>query len=382
MTVLYVNAKGRPVSTHSYSGGNEYKFCRRKYRLSRIDGWKEVDEKASKEFGKCLEDALSFWHSNDMKAGSCAEEFRRLFQKHKENPKLVYTDKEGSFEDLMQMGSEMCRLYEIRWPSFGLSAPRFQLNYEKHPFPGTELAQIKYTAWVDMRATVNELYLTPEESPKPIIIDIKTSAVRFPDEKGMLRLDGQLKSYAWVSGIPDVGFLVFVKARPNSFKKGDEVSVLSDASASIHPGDSAVVLFQDDEFNHVYVVRESQYQAYEDALKGLKGKALEAKKQEMAESLDAQVFTAEGMTKQRIQFLTDRIPDEDIQEAGEIVGRDIVNIVQSSKDNFFPKDGGVRFPDQKCTWCAYLGICSGNPALRDQKLVQIGQEDWLQDLET
>ena len=47
---------------------------------------------------------------------------------------------------------------------------------------------------------------------KPCLIDWKTTTSRYPEEpEGLLSLDPQLICYSWISGIPDVAFVVFVR---------------------------------------------------------------------------------------------------------------------------------------------------------------------------
>src|ERR1019366_9079448 len=47
---------------------------------------------------------------------------------------------------------------------------------------------------------------------KPCLIDWKTTTSRYAEEpQGLLTLDPQLICYSWISGIPDVAFVVFVR---------------------------------------------------------------------------------------------------------------------------------------------------------------------------
>ena len=55
---LYINYANRPVTAHSYSAGTTFRFCKRRYYLERIQGWREKEQKASLHFGRCVEDAL------------------------------------------------------------------------------------------------------------------------------------------------------------------------------------------------------------------------------------------------------------------------------------------------------------------------------------
>src|SRR3990167_9323184 len=150
MAHLYTSPKGKLVTIHSYTSGQDYKKCPRYYKEKKIVGWKEKEQKAAFKFGNCIEDSIRFFHESGMKAGSAGEEFTRLWLKHKENKELVYTDKEGSWEDMHQMGVEMLALYEIRLPSLPIYKPQFQLQFKKEVFPNSELSGIEFTAWIDM----------------------------------------------------------------------------------------------------------------------------------------------------------------------------------------------------------------------------------------
>src|ERR1700675_4077853 len=143
MTILYVNSRGQEVRSHSYSGGDTYKFCAQKYKLQRIDGWQERGKKASLEFGKAIESAVQFHHENRCSGGP--EEFARLWKKF-EGEDLTYTVAEKDWESLSLSGVEMLKLYNLLLPTFPIdfTAPiRFQVKYSKNFFPGTELKGIE-----------------------------------------------------------------------------------------------------------------------------------------------------------------------------------------------------------------------------------------------
>jgi len=78
---LYVSASGREVTHASSSSLDTYRLCRRKFKLSRIDGWRQKEKKASREFGKCIESAVQYYHDNGLKSGEAVTEFQRLWAK-------------------------------------------------------------------------------------------------------------------------------------------------------------------------------------------------------------------------------------------------------------------------------------------------------------
>jgi hypothetical protein len=101
---------------------------------------------------------------------------------------------------------------------------------------------------------------------KPLVIDIKTASAPLPEPHTILRLDPQLREYAWVTGIEDVAFLWFVKARPGLFKRGDAVTQLAS-------GAEEVVMSAKGE--DVYTLAPAEYEAFELECKGQSGRALE-----------------------------------------------------------------------------------------------------------
>lgn len=373
--VLYINRKGYPVTTHSYSGGETFRRCKRAYKLERLDGWFKRAKMASKEFGICIENAIQLFHANGKLPGSSVGAFEADWQRRKEQIDLQYTDKEGSWEDLLQMGRDLLRLYEIKLPSLPWAsdnAIKFQLNYRKEVFPGTYLGGINFTAFVDMRVHI------PDDPPlflnlKPMIVDIKTSATTL--DEPMVMLDPQLRSYAWVTGTPDVAFLWFVKGRPG-LKKGDQITALYDVG-SFKAGDSALVLQSTDD--GVYFLSSEHFTEYEKASAGLRGKVADALRERTKETL-ASVAPTNFVTKCRLQFAATHISAEDMKEAGEAIGAEIAEIHMANEKGWWPKEPSIRFPDQKCKFCALRGNCLGDKKLRDDLVVRL-DEDWLDKLE-
>jgi len=376
---LYLNYKGRPVTSHSYSGGTTLRFCKRRYFLERIKGWKQKENNASTHFGDCVEAAV-IYHVNNKNVGGI-EHFVLQWNKFKDNKELHYTDKEGSWEDLLRMGKHMLRLFEIWWPTSGITNPKFQLQYKKEVFPGSSKYQgLEFTSYVDIRG---------DYKGKPLVVDCKTSSSALPDNPVMLKLDAQLPDYAWVTGIPDVAFLNFVKGG-SSFEKGDRATSLID-------GKEFIVAFADSTTNTALLLTAEIYARYAQEVSGVKGNALKEIKARYT-CLGGPMTPIADITKCRLQFLTTTIPDDMIAEAGQDEGQKMVEIVDCHERNYWPQDGkGIRFPNNKCTICPMRGICTGDDKLRDEMLVnlnapatpalpppvapaQVSEEDWLDKL--
>lgn len=350
--ILYKNYKGRSVTTHSYSGGSTFRYCRQKYFLERIKGWRDKEDRASFHFGNCIEAAIMYHVSNKCVGG--VEDFWRRWDKVKELVNLKYTEKEGSWEDLLRMGKSLMQLFQVWWTKIAITDPKWQLQYKKEVFPGAEnYAGLEYTSFIDLRGIYKE---------KPLIVDIKTSGVSLPDNQSMLQLDSQLADYAWVTGIPDVAFLVLVKAGAE-FQKGDSATILA-------TGLTMRVANANSEDNTVLLLTDPDYAKYEKDVAGVKGNALKEIKKNY-DSIGIR-FTSKELTKCRLQFLTTTIPPDMIQEAGEIEGQNLVDIKASYDSNHWPRDGkGIRFPNNKCLSCSMRGICTKDDKLRDELLINL-----------
>ena len=386
MSILYKSASGRDVTHGSSSSLDTFRLCRRKFKLSRIDGWKQKARKASLEIGKCLESALQFYHDNGLKPGDFEDEWKRLWLKF-EPIELVYTDQERDWKSVYTLGSEWARLYQVLLTTFPIRNPKFQLQFLKKLWPGSNLDSLEFMGYVDILSTL--------ANGSRCVIDVKTAKNRLSIAPGMMALDGQLRKYAWLSGITNVGFLNFVKCDPNSFRKGVDITLLED-TLKWQAGQELVVAKvidapeSDPMTSQKFVLgAEETVRIMDETLDAIKGKgSTEAKAQVLAEYLaDGRlcIVPRESLTKAKLQMVCGTIPEEDLPEIGQQIGQDMLGIKAAFENNAFFKDGGVRFPNAICSWCEMLPICNRNDARRDETLVQIKpaakEDEWLAELE-
>lgn len=383
---LYVDSRGRPITRFSYSAGGDFHFCQKFFYHRRIAGWRDREQRGSLEFGKAIESAVQFHHSNNFEGA--ADYFTKLWDVHKTNTELTYTQTEGSWEELALSGRELIQLYAIQLPKLPIAyepAPRFQIKYSKEVFPGTELAGIEFVAYVDMLAfdrIPDGTVRTPSMERRKQLIDIKTSGVMLPETPGILALDQQLRTYAWVTGISNVGFLNFVKTN-RSIKAGMEVTLLQDIG-DLKAGRRVIVAANntDEEVQPLFdslpvTVLDGEAQ-YDEMKKAIGDKPASKAGKENKINFLARVgkqVSAASITKQRIQFLTACIDQEAQEEVATQVGADIAQIVHSSKNNQFFKQGGIRFPNNICSNCSCLGLCLKDDRLRDERLKRDDSED-------
>jgi ribosomal protein L24 len=204
--------------------------------------------------------------------------------------------------------------------------------------------------------------LAPIEGPvetRPLIIDCKTASADL--DTNLIRLDPQLAEYAWQLQIFDVAFLWFVK-RSHELKKGDKVTLLQSVG-STHAGTNGYVLNIDKKENKVLVGDSKVKAQFEDGKR-------------FFQRSDVLICEPTALTKQRLQFSSVRLTDTEVREVGQRIGFDTVQMVESHRTGFYPKLGGIRFPNQKCNFCEMRGICLDQPDLRDALLTRAGEE-WL-----
>ena len=80
-----------------------------------------------------------------------------------------------------------------------------------------------------------------------------------------------------------------------------------------------------------------------------------------------------------IQYFRTNISDEQRKEFGDLV-QDSVRRIEAAE---FPPHSGIRFPQNPCTNCPYIGLCLGRPDLTESALVRRpGADDlgWLDEL--
>lgn len=386
MGFLYLNSRGDEWHKHSYSAGLDFDTSALKYKLRRIDGWKEKDSKAAFLFGRALESAIQFYHENGGTGG--VEEFARLWVVHQEKKDLVYTKTEKDWENLRRAGREMMLLYQIRQPSLPipLDGSIFQREIEKEVFPGhPELGGITHAGKLDIIAHVDPAHpMLPKVKWsekyglfRTIIIDIKTSGLDFDERQGMCAFDSQLRNYSWLTGIRDVCFLWFKKTG-HRLQKGSSITLLVDTTR-LKAGDEAVVAQVVD--SQAYVVKnddeiEKMEKAQgrkvgENGEAGALDQTKEAKLRKAAWlSENADLVDTDVITRQRLQFNAGLVKPEFAQDAGLVVSRQIRGIVACWKENKWPMEFGVRYPKDNRKDSFFRAFVEDDKLFKEQNFVK------------
>lgn len=391
MPFLYINSKGTPWMKHSYSAGNTFDQCPKKYYLQKVLGWKEKDTKARFQFGKALETAVQHHHDNN--GHGAIERFVQEWSPYKDNRDLQYTKVEKDWPTLLRTGTEMIKLYIIRQPSLPIplgGQVLFQREFVKEVFPGDpnygeieDAGKLDIVAYVDpAHPLLPKLNWRPEYGMlRPVIIDIKTAGQDFPEAYGIAAYDTQLCRYSWLSGIRDVALLWFVK-KSHSLQKGSSVTLLEDAGI-FRAGQEAVVA-QVDEGELLLVANDFMIDEMEKAQgKKADGKtdqtnAAKARRDAWLANFGVRVSST-VVTKQRLQFNAGFVSVESANEAGQIAARQIINIVNAWHTKQYPNTFGIRYPHDDRSDPYFVAFVLGDEAFKSLNFTK-SDEETLDDL--
>jgi hypothetical protein len=81
-----------------------------------------------------------------------------------------------------------------------------------------------------------------------------------------------------------------------------------------------------------------------------------------------------------VQYLKTSIDEDQRREFGQLIE---TTVRQIESGHFLPHSG-IRFPQNRCVSCPHLGLCLGDPQLRDSKLIRrpgASALDWLDQFE-
>jgi hypothetical protein len=264
--------------TYSYTQISQYLSCPRRYRHRYLDGWQEKDTRAAMLFGRAFEQALAAYFRHEDAAVALYKEWA-VYQQQA----LHYSERD-SWDRMLQQGVQLldrfCQDDRIR-----IRRPRQnqQIKFVRQLSTGND-----FVAYVD---AIGQLDGTD------CLLEWKTTSSRYPEQpEGLLALDPQLVCYSWITGIPEVAQVVFVRKR-------------------------------------------------------------------LVE----------------IQYFRTTISDQQRQEFGQLVS----STVQQIETAQFLPHSGIRFPQNPCSSCPYVGLCLGQPELAAASLIRRpGAENlgWLDEL--
>ncbi len=180
---------------YSFTQIAQYLRCPRSYRYRYLDGWIERDRRANMILGRCFEQALAAY----FRGQDCTAALHKEWGSYRDTA-LDY-GKTDSWDKLLHQGVHLLHMFaqhdRVRIPH---PEKNLQLKMMR-PLPSGN----EFVAYIDAIGTIDG---------EQFLIDWKTTASRCPEEpEGLLALDPQLICYSWISGIPDVALVVFVRKR-------------------------------------------------------------------------------------------------------------------------------------------------------------------------
>jgi len=180
--------------TYSYTQISQYLACPRRYCHRYLDGWKEKDIRAAMLFGRAFELALGAYFRREDPGDVLFREWSSC-----KDQDLQFS-KGDSWDRMLEQGI-MLLIRFCQENRICVRQPRRNL-------------QIKFTRLVGRNEFVAYIDGIGELDGKRCLLEWKTSSNRYPEEpEGLLALDPQLVCYSWMTGIPDVAQIVFVRKR-------------------------------------------------------------------------------------------------------------------------------------------------------------------------
>ena len=282
------------------------------------------------------------------------------------------------------------QLYLIRRPSLPLPLGNqtvFQREVSKEVFPGDPIyGEIEDLGKLDIIAynqpdhpLLAQIDWKPEYGAfRPVIVDIKTSALDFPEQQGISAFDLQLRRYSWLSGIRDAGLLWF-KKHSHGYSKGSSATLLTSTGyQGMLAGDEVVAAWVTK--GGIWVVRNDFFLEEMEKAQGRNATGkLDTTKEADERKLNwltnnAKLVPECYLTRQRLQFNCGWITPESANDAGLIAARQIKEIVDAWLAKQWPNTAGVRYPSNDLNDPYFRAFILQDKAFKDANFTQSEQE--------
>lgn len=347
MSVIYVNPTGWEVREFSHSQYNAYKFCPKKFWWDRVRGWKQK-QRASMEFGKAIEVGVKA-HYAQMDP---LEQFELYWQGVKANEKIVYAEKEN-WEWLRLAGAGLMLRFQKDWQDFPPRNPVWP-EYKHALKRKDERTGVVFQTIPDL--------IDHDESGE-FIADIKAQGnLLDTNVPGLVIMDLQLRTQAAVHYYysPNKTYRVALWNFCTHPKRVDDASAEEIRANATHLavnglGDS-VALYLAHECNGMAYEKAGEFLGITNSKELIKPLNAQRKKDAtFAEQLDALARTISEAHKP--QYVIQWVEGTMTREHAEEGLRDELSVVPQIQAGYFPLAGGIRFPNNQCTWCSHRGLC-------------------------
>jgi PD-(D/E)XK nuclease superfamily len=366
---IYIGPTGWEVYDFSHSQWSTYTGCPKRFQIERVKGWKQKPG-AALEFGKSVETSVRRFYEEGKRdpletfevswelqspqglekvlteAGAQREEIEAALRRLE---KTQYPEREN-WESMLASGRGLMSRFKSEWQAFPPRDPAFP--------------SFKNPLKVRDEATGNSYQAIPDlidrDEHGHFIADIKCQGNLVDDSvPGLVITDMQLRTQAAVTRIYRVALWNFcrhAKRRPPLPME----RIFEEVRAAI-----GGTRFQVTQHVALYACRESTGMTIPEAgeyLRIANPKEIAKEWNKFKKDDPALAALADAVAKTlcdanapeyKIQWIEATMPEEHAFEAI----REEMSVVPLIKAEWFPRRGGVRFPDNQCTWCPARGLC-------------------------
>jgi hypothetical protein len=181
--------------TYSYTQISQYLACPRRYRFRYLDGWNEKETRASMLFGRAFEQALAAFFLRQDSAAVFSDEWAKVRELE-----LVYAKGE-SWDQMLHQGFHLLqRLAQDDRLRIPQPERHLQVKVLRPLGAGND-----FIGFIDALGTLDGI---------PCLLDWKTTSSCYPAEPAdIVKLDPQLICYSWLTDMPEVALVVFVRKK-------------------------------------------------------------------------------------------------------------------------------------------------------------------------
>lgn len=343
--IIYTGPTGWEVREFSHSQYQAYRGCPKRFYFERVKGWKQRPG-AALELGKGVEQSVRLFFQEKREP---VETFEAAWEPLKENEKLQYPERE-SWQTFAAAGAGLMKKFRATWESFPPRDPAWP-SFKNPLKVRDERTGVYYQTIPD---------LIDKDEKGRFIADLKCMGQLVDDSvPGMVVNDQQLRTQAHVTQIYRVALWNFCRnPKQMSAATADEIYEVARAAAgglrfqllpslALHAAHEANGLTYDAAGEFLRIANPK------DVMKEFRAACkAEPSAKELAETIAKQVSDAH-QAEYVIQWVEGEMTPAHAEEA---IAEEcsVVPLIQAS---YFPRIGGVRFPNNECTWCSHRGLC-------------------------
>jgi hypothetical protein len=366
---IYTSPGGFAVYDFSHSQYSTYKGCPKRFEIERVRGWRRKPG-AALEFGKAIEESVKRFYRDGVR--DAVESFESQWELW--NPVALETSLKQTSATPEEIDKLLKSVLAIEyphgeaWQSMDLAGrglmKTFVSKWESFPLRNPVFPEFKNPMKVRDSNTGNDYQTIPdaidEDANGPFICDMKALGVLLDESvPGLVINDLQLRTQAAATMVFRVALMNFCR-KP---KRGDALAperIFEEVRAGLggmrYQTVSHVAMFAARETNGLTIDAAGEFLRIPNP-KEITKEFNQLCKDDSSLKVLAQEITntlaALNGPQYKIQWVEGTMTQEHAFEAV----REEMSVVPLIQQGWFPRRGGVRFPDNDCTWCSARGLC-------------------------